>query len=32
VGKSGLVGRKVAAAMASLGIPAFFVHAGKSSW
>jgi len=30
VGKSGLVGRKVAATMASLGIPAFFVHAGES--
>jgi len=30
VGKSGHIGRKVAATMASLGIPAFFVHAGES--
>ncbi len=30
VGKSGHVGRKVAATMASIGIPAFFVHAGES--
>ncbi len=30
VGKSGIVARKVAATMASLGIPAFFVHAGES--
>lgn len=30
VGKSGIVARKVAATMASLGIPAFFVHAGEA--
>jgi arabinose-5-phosphate isomerase len=30
VGKSGHVGHRVAATMASLGIPAFFVHAGES--
>jgi arabinose-5-phosphate isomerase len=30
VGKSGIVAKKVAATMASLGIPAFFVHAGES--
>lgn len=30
VGKSGIVARKVAATMASLGVPAFFVHAGES--
>jgi arabinose-5-phosphate isomerase len=29
VGKSGHIGRKVAATMASVGIPAFFVHAGE---
>jgi arabinose-5-phosphate isomerase len=29
VGKSGHVARKVAATMASIGIPAFFVHAGE---
>jgi arabinose-5-phosphate isomerase len=29
VGKSGHIARKVAATMASLGIPAFFVHAGE---
>jgi arabinose-5-phosphate isomerase len=30
VGKSGIVGHKVAATMASIGIPAFFMHAGES--
>ncbi len=30
VGKSGHIGRKVAATMASVGIPAFFVHGGES--
>lgn len=30
VGKSGHVGRKVAATLASLGTPAFFVHAGEA--
>ena len=30
VGKSGHVGHRAAATMASLGIPAFFVHAGES--
>jgi arabinose-5-phosphate isomerase len=30
VGKSGHIARKVAATMASVGIPAFFVHAGES--
>jgi len=29
VGKSGHIARKVAATMASIGIPAFFVHAGE---
>ena len=29
VGKSGHIGRRVAATMASLGIPSFFVHAGE---
>jgi arabinose-5-phosphate isomerase len=31
VGKSGHVGRKIAATMASTGTPAFFVHAGEAS-
>jgi len=31
VGKSGHVGRKIAATMASTGSPAFFVHAGEAS-
>jgi len=31
VGKSGHVGRKIAATMASTGTPAFFVHAGETS-
>lgn len=30
VGKSGIVGHKVAATMASIGIPAYFMHAGES--
>ncbi len=30
MGKSGHVGRKIAASMASLGIPAFFVHPGEA--
>ena len=30
VGKSGRIGSKVAATMASVGIPAFFIHAGES--
>ncbi|MEM6458818.1 MAG: KpsF/GutQ family sugar-phosphate isomerase [Planctomycetota bacterium] len=30
LGKSGLVGAKIAATMASLGLPAFFVHAGEA--
>ncbi len=29
LGKSGLVGRKIAATFASLGIPAFFLHAAE---
>lgn len=29
VGKSGHIGRKIAACMASVGIPAFFVHSGE---
>jgi arabinose-5-phosphate isomerase len=29
VGKSGIIARKVAATMASVGIPAFFLHAGE---
>ena len=31
VGKSGIVGRKIAATLASLGAPAFFVHATEAS-
>src|SRR5690348_8106560 len=31
VGKSGHVGRKIAATFASTGTPAFFVHAGEAS-
>src|SRR5437867_8439512 len=31
VGKSGLVGRKLAASFASLGTPALFVHAGEAA-
>lgn len=31
VGKSGLVGRKIAATLASTGTPALFVHAGEAS-
>src|SRR4051812_14682171 len=31
VGKSGHVGRKIAATLASTGTPAFFVHAGEAS-
>lgn len=31
VGKSGIVGRKVAATLASTGTPAFFLHAGEGS-
>jgi arabinose-5-phosphate isomerase len=31
VGKSGHVGRKIAATLASTGTPAFFVHAGETS-
>jgi arabinose-5-phosphate isomerase len=31
VGKSGLVGRKIAATLASTGAPALFVHAGEAS-
>lgn len=30
MGKSGLVGRKIAATMASTGTPAFFVHPGEA--
>jgi arabinose-5-phosphate isomerase len=30
VGKSGIVGRKIAASLASLGTPAFFVHASEA--
>ena len=30
VGKSGLIGRKIAASLASTGIPAFFVHASEA--
>lgn len=30
IGKSGLVGRKIAATLASTGTPAFFVHAGEA--
>jgi arabinose-5-phosphate isomerase len=30
LGKSGLVGRKIAATLASTGTPAFFVHAGEA--
>ncbi|MDP9316010.1 MAG: SIS domain-containing protein [Chloroflexota bacterium] len=30
VGKSGIVGRKIAASLASLGTPAFFVHAAEA--
>jgi len=30
IGKSGHVGRKIAASLASLGTPAFFVHAGEA--
>ncbi len=29
VGKSGHIGRKIAASLASTGTPAFFVHSGK---
>lgn len=31
MGKSGLIGRKIAATMASTGTPAFFVHPGEAS-
>mgnify|MGYP000630511393 FL=1 len=31
VGKSGHVGRKIAATLASTGTPAFFVHAGEAA-
>jgi len=31
VGKSGIVGRKIAATLASTGTPAFFLHAGEGS-
>jgi arabinose-5-phosphate isomerase len=31
MGKSGLIGRKIAATLASTGTPAFFIHAGEAS-
>ena len=32
MGKSGLIGRKIAATLASTGTPSFFLHPGGFSW